>query len=38
MRKNTAVLADFYQAQSKLENVNGIGTVDEVTKQNFQCY
>ena len=35
--KNTAVLADFYQAQSKLENVNGIGTVDEVTNRIFSA-
>ena len=35
--KNTAVLADFYQAQSKLENVNGIGTVEEVTSRIFSA-
>ena len=35
--KNTAVLADFYQAQSKLENVNGVGTVDEVTNRIFSA-
>ena len=33
--KNTAVLADFYQAQSKFENVNGVGTVDEVKNRIF---
>ena len=35
--KNTAVLADFYQAQSKLENVNGVGTVDEVKNRIFSA-
>ena len=35
--KNTAVLADFYQAQSKFENVNGVGTVDEVTNRIFSA-
>ena len=35
--KNTAVLADFYQAQSKLENVNGVGTVDEVMNRIFSA-
>ena len=35
--KNTAVLADFYQAQSKLENVNGVGTVEEVTNRIFSA-
>ena len=35
--KNTAVLADFYQAQSKFENVNGVGTVDEVMNRIFSA-
>ena len=35
--KNTAVLADFYHAQSKLENVNGIGSIDEVTNRIFSA-
>ena len=35
--KNTAVLADFYQVQSKFENVNGVGTVDEVTNRIFSA-
>ena len=35
--KNTAVLADFYHAQSKLENVNGIGSVEEVTNRIFSA-
>ncbi len=35
--KNTAVLADFYHAQSKLENVNGIGTVEEVTNRIYNA-
>ena len=35
--KNTAVLAEFYQAQSKFENVNGVGTVDEVMNRIFSA-
>ena len=35
--KNTAVLADFYQTQSKFENVNGVGTVDEVKNRIFSA-
>ena len=33
--KNTAVLADFYDAQSKLENINGLGPVEQVTKRFY---
>ena len=35
--KNTAVLADFYDAQSKLENVNGLGSVEQVTKRIYNA-
>ena len=35
--KNTAVLADFYDAQSKLENINGLGPVEQVTKRIYNA-
>jgi adenylate kinase len=33
--KNTAVLASFYEDQNKLSNVNGLGSIDEITSRIY---
>lgn len=33
--KETAVVADFYQAQNKFEAINGIGSIEEVSNRLF---
>ena len=32
----TAVLAEYYKAQNKLATVNGVGSVDEITKRLYR--
>lgn len=34
-KKETAPVKDFYQAQNKLENINGVGSIDEITERIF---
>ena len=33
--QNTAVLASFYEDQNKLSNVNGLGSIDEITSRIY---
>lgn len=33
----TAVVADFYKAQGKLTEINGVGAIDEVTERLFEA-
>ncbi len=36
-KKETAPVADFYQAQNKLEEVNGVGSIAEISEKLFEA-
>ena len=35
--KNTAILAEFYKEQNKLAEVNGLGSIDEITSRIYSA-
>tara|TARA_B100000497_G_C7609368_1_gene365985 strand:- start:126 stop:695 length:570 start_codon:yes stop_codon:yes gene_type:complete len=35
--KNTAILADFYKEQNKLAEVNGLGSIDDITSRIYSA-